>query len=486
MKNFNKILFRGTIAVSIANAGSQIVGLLLLPLFTEYLSPKEFGIISMVSMIVTFLALLYNPGIMSGTMRLFHATESENERKFLVGSANKFFVFIPILPLVVGLIWGEAIFSFIFKDFDFYPYGFLSLLLAFLIQPSRMWSTLMTLLYKIEKTAFLTALSVVLGLITAVVLIVVFDLGAMGRVLAMFVPAIFLYIISFISIKRYTKGVWSFESMKKQLIFGLPLIVGLWAYQGLSFFGKYFLEQMSSLEDVGIYTVGTTLASVPMLLVLGFKQLWAPIFYENMNSKSYKTITKLIKSFTVVISILSLSLILFIKEIVLLLIDSNYYSVIKIIPILVLASFFNGLLTISNSFLSFNNNFFRISLFGLIASLLNILLNLVLIPIYGVIGASIALVISYFIFYILGVISERKKISLVQNKKSAYIPPLLLVVGVLGNLLINENIFLNNFSFYEFFTKIFYLIFTIIVFFKFKLIEKKDFISIINLISRKK
>jgi O-antigen/teichoic acid export membrane protein len=223
-----------------------------------------------------------------------------------------------------------------------------------------------------------------------------------------------------------------------------------------------------------------------MFLVLGFNQLWAPVFYENMNSKSYKTITKLIKSFTVVISILSLSLILFTKEIVLLLIDSNYHSVINIIPLLVLASFFNGLLTISNSFLSFNNNFYKISFFGLIASLLNILLNLVLIPIYGVLGASIALVISYFIFYILGVISEREKITLVQNKKSAYIPPLLLVVGVLGNLFINENIFLNNFSVYEFFAKILYFLFTIIIFFKIKIIEKKDLNLIINLISRKK
>ena len=33
---------------------------------------------------------------------------------------------------------------------------------------------------------------------------------------------------------------------------------------------------------------------LPMFIVLGFKQLWAPMFYENMNNKSYDLISKLI------------------------------------------------------------------------------------------------------------------------------------------------------------------------------------------------
>tara|TARA_B100000780_G_C21037227_1_gene416029 strand:- start:24 stop:1070 length:1047 start_codon:yes stop_codon:yes gene_type:complete len=337
-----------------------------------------------------------------------------------------------------------------------------------------MWSTMMTLLYKIEKTALLTALSVVLGLISAIILVVVFKFGAMGRVLAMFVPALFLYFISLYTVNKYTQGNWSFVNIKKQLIFGMPLIIGLWAYQGLNFVGKYFLEIFSNLENVGLYTVGTTLASVPLFLVLGFKQLWSPIFYENMNKKDYEIISKLISYFTVIISLLCLILILFSKETIILLLDKEYYSIIPIIGFLLLASFFNGLLTISNTFLSFNNNFSRISFFAVIATIVNIILNVLLIPYYGILGASISLMLSYFIYYLLGAYSERKLIFQVQNKKSAFIPPILLVVGVVFNFNLNKYINLNDISFYEILLKSSYFLVVVFIFFRIKLISYGD------------
>ena len=485
-KNFKKILFRGTIAVSIANASAQFVGLLLLPLFTKYLSPEDFGIISMVSLIVTVLALIYNPGIMSATMRLYHSTESENERKLLIGSTHRFFLFVPIIPIILCLIFGENLFSFLFKDFDFYPYGFLALLLAFFIQPSRMWTTMMTLLYKIEKTAFLTALSVLLGLISAVILVVVFNLGAMGRVLAMFVPALFLYFISLYTVNKYTQGNWSFDSIKKQLIFGMPLIIGLWAYQGLNFIGKYFLEILSNLENVGLYTVGTTLASAPLFLVLGFKQLWSPIFYENMNNKDYEIISKLITYFTVIISLLCLILTLFSKEIIISLLDKEFHLIIPIISFLLLATFFNGLLTISNTFLSFNNDFSKISFFALIATISNIILNVLLIPYYGILGASISLMLSYFIYYLLGAYSERKLIFQVQNKKSTFIPPILLVVGLVFNLSLNKYINFNDISLFEIILKLSYFLIVCFIFLKIKLINYGDFKNLYNRLINKK
>lgn len=471
--------------MSAANAGSQIVALLLLPLFTSYLSPEEFGIISMVSTIVTVMALIYNPGIMSASMRLFHATKSETERKLLIGSAYKFFMFIPILPLFLGFLWGEDVFSFIFKSFDFYPYGALALVLAFFIQPSRMWLTLMTLQYKIEKTAFVTAIAVILGSVVSVLLIVSYGLGAMGRVLGMFVPAIFLYAISYFSVKRYTDGSWSSESIKMQLKFGIPLVIGLWAYQGLSFFGKFFLEKLGSLEAVGIYTVGVTLAGVPMFMVMGFKQLWSPVFYENMNNNSLDIIRVLIKYFTATISLLTLFLILFNGEIVIYILDEKYYSVISIIPILLLGTYFNGLLTISNSFLSYNNRFHIISIFGLIATILNVLLNILLIPLYGIVGASLSALISYFIFYVLGVVSEKSKMDLVQDNVLTFVPPAILIVGLLVARYLDGSFSYVN-SGINIFLKFLYLVTTLFVFFRLSIIERKDFHFIKRLLSKKR
>ena len=471
--------------MSIANASSQFVGILLLPVFTRYLTPEDFGIISMVSLIITILALIYNPGLMSATMRLFHTLKSVEDQKILIGSAHRFFLFVPIIPIIIGLIFGENIFSILFKDFNFYPYGLLALLIAFFIQPGRMWTTLMTLLYKVEKTAILTAISVILGLVSAVILIVVFEYGAMGRVLAMFIPAIFLYVISLKTISSYSENKWSYKSLKKQLAFGFPLIIGMWAYQGLSFFGKYFLETLSTLENVGLYSVGVMISNLPMFLVLGFKQLWAPVFYENMNDKNYKLLKKLVKYFTFIICLISLCLILYIKEIVLIFIDEEFFSVITIVGILILSTFFNGLLTISNSFLSYNNNFSKISLFGFISTLINLVLNIILIPKLNILGAAIALLSSYFIFYILGLISERNNVMLIQSKTTTFIPPFFLIMGLVMTMSLSELFILNEFSLLEIIIKSSYLIFFIIICFRINLIRMSDFNQILKKFTEK-
>ena len=485
LKKYSSILIKGTAAVSLANASTQIVGLLLLPIFTFYLSPEDYGIFSLVSLTITVLALIYNPGMMSATMRLYHKTDDEDDRKTLIGSALIFFLLIPFVPIIFGLLFGPQIFSYIFKDFEFYPYGFLALILAFFIQPSRIWSTLMTLKYKVKKAALHTAISVTIGMLFSVLFVVVFKMGAMGKVLGMFPAALYLFIISLKEVREYTLGVWKLESIKKQLIFGYPLIAALWAYQGLNFIGKYMLESMDSIESVGLYSFAVSLASVPMILVLGFKQLWNPIFYENMNLKNYKTISQLITYFILVLTLLCILCILFSKEVILLVINERYYSIIPIIGFLILGIFFNGLLTISNSLLSYDDKFRNVSIIALIAIFLNFTLNVVLIPEYNVLGASISLAASYFIFFVIGAINQKKTLKLIQTKGITLFPILIIFSTVIICYFLNQTYEINTFNKFEFGVKVSLFGIVLLIFFKINLLRKEDLNLLISLIRQK-
>lgn len=478
IKNLSSILIKGTFAVSVANAGAQIINVLLLPIYSIYLTPKDYGIFAMVSLIITFLALLYNPGMMSATTRLYHTTEIKHERETLIGSAFLFFLLIPIIPIFIGLFYGQHIFNLIFSELEFFPYGFLALLLAFFIQPSKTWTVLMSLEYKLHKTAIYLFLSVILGSLVSIILVVFYKMGAMGKILGMFPSSIFLFIVSYVTIKRYCKGKWSFDSIKKQLVFGLPMVGGLWAFQGLSFIGKYLLELLSSIESVGYYSFASTLSNAPMFLILGFKQMWSPIFYENMNNKNYATINKLTEKYITYLSLLFLLFILFNKELVIILINDSYHQILPIMGIIGLAVYFNGLLTLSNTYISYKNNFGKISLFALIAVILNIILNILLIPQFDYLGSAISLAISYFIFFLLGVIYQKRnyKNIIKQSKMVSLFPILYLFVCVLVTYsfsFLDTNYSIN---FFEIMLKLSLLILFIIILFKNDHISKSDFI----------
>ena len=194
-KKFASIIFKGTISSTIVTSSTQLIGIILLPVFTFYLTPEDYGIVSIVSMIVLILSHLTNPGILTATNRLFHNTKDINEKKLLIGSANVFFVTAAFVPLVLGLIFGPKLFSWIFNDFPFYPYGFLALLLNFLRQPSRSWITLMNLNYKFHQATIYNGISLIIGIVVSVILVVAFDMGAMGKVLGMFPSALILLFV---------------------------------------------------------------------------------------------------------------------------------------------------------------------------------------------------------------------------------------------------------------------------------------------------
>ena len=136
--------------------------------------------------------------------------------KSVVNTTANSFIFIPLIFIIIGVLIGPSIFPLLFSNLAFYPYGILALLLAFFSQPKRIWVLLMTLQHKIKITALLSFISVILGAATSIFLVVVLKLGAVGKILGVFPAVVIYFILSFNTIKRYTEGLWSIESIKKQ------------------------------------------------------------------------------------------------------------------------------------------------------------------------------------------------------------------------------------------------------------------------------
>jgi O-antigen/teichoic acid export membrane protein len=84
LKHYGSIMLKGSMAQTLSHGATNLVSFLLLPIITEYLSPEDFGIFSMVASVVVFFNLIYNPGILSATTRQYHDTTSELERRTLI------------------------------------------------------------------------------------------------------------------------------------------------------------------------------------------------------------------------------------------------------------------------------------------------------------------------------------------------------------------------------------------------------------------
>jgi O-antigen/teichoic acid export membrane protein len=399
-----KKLAAGSLAMSLEKASQNMVGLILLPIFAIYLSPEDFGLLSMFTLVATFLGLLYNPGTLSSSVRLYFDTNDEKRQKEIFASTFAFFLLIPIPFTLTIWIFGNRIFGAVFTEFSFMPYGFLGVLLGFFSQPKRIWSEYMIVKYKVVQLAIATFFPFILGSLVSLLCIVWLDMGVDGRVIGMFVAPLALFVVATVTLHRYAAGMVRFSTMLEVVRFGLPLVGAIWAYSILQYTGSYLLERYMGLTEVGIYNIAYRLAGIPMFITLGFRQMWNPVFYENMQSGNFKVITRLTSLFILLFTLLCGITILFAKEVVLLLFDERYYEAIPVIAWVVPGVFFLGLLPLSNAFLGYAKRFGLTSRIALAAGGVNIILCIILIPPMGIPGAALALIISYALYFTGGIL----------------------------------------------------------------------------------
>lgn len=437
--NYKKILLKGSFFLSMADLSTKVIGFLLLPLFTFYLSPEDFGIISITFLIVSILNLFYNPGIISAIQRLYHANDNLIYRQELIGSAYVFFISTPLIVLLTALLFGDFIFLQIFKDFKFFPYGLIAIFLSFVTQPKRLWINLLTLTYEVKKIAIYTTISVFLGLLVSYILVVFFQMGAMGRVIGAFPGAILLFIISSKEVIKYSKLKWSFKKLKIILKFGTPLIIAIISYEFLHIADRFIIEHLIGIAALGIYSFSYTICEAQRFVMVGLNKLFSPIFYENMNKKNYILIKQILSYYIILLTTINLIIILFSNEIVLFFIDLKFHESIILIPVICMGLFFNGLLLIFTSSLSFKNKFGSISKIAFISSILNIVLNLILIPSYGIVAAAYSTLISYVIYFIIGFFIEFKSIKTFTNLSVLFYSLFFLILSFIVVIFFSNN-----------------------------------------------
>jgi O-antigen/teichoic acid export membrane protein len=459
-----KKLAAGSLAMSLEKASQNLVGLILLPIFAMYLSPEDFGILAMFSLVITALGLIYNPGTLSSAVRLYFDTEDENRQKEIFAAAHTFFMLLPIPVTIVVILAGNTLFSKLFNDFNFMPFGLLAVILAFFSQPGRIWSEFMVVKYRVVPLAITTFVAFVLGAAVSLICIVGLEMGVMGRVIGMYVMPVALFAVSLITMQRYSHGMFRWKTMLEVVKFGLPLIGAIWAYSILQYTGAYLLERYMTMRDVGIYNIAYRLAGIPLFVTLGFRQMWTPIFYENMATRNYDVIRRLMTLFILFMTFISGFTILFAKEAILLLFDARYHEAIPIVGWIVLGVFLLGILPLSNSFLGYAKKFGLTSWIALASGIVNIILNIILIPKFGVRGAAWTLIISYAIYLGGGIIFTYREFAKVTSFSAILMTAALFVPAIL----ITELTPAQQFSWAELLAKVVFLSAWTVALFKLK------------------
>ena len=122
------------------------------------------------------------------------------------------------------------------------------------------------------------------------------------------------------------------------------------------------------------------------------------------NEKCKKTISDFSRYYVAYVLVLTLIISMFSREVIMMVIDKNYYYGWTVVYLLCLSYAFYGISNVLSVGIDITKKTWLKAFSWIMAALVNIGLNFLLVPSYGMIGASIATSISYFLVIILYII----------------------------------------------------------------------------------
>ena len=376
---------------------SAILNFILLTVYTHFLSPQNYGVISILTVTKTMLATIILCGLTNGILRYFYYAEREYSCvEEIVWSPIIFTTVISILSLVSLGMYSSSISSFLLGSQNYRYLILLTLIDTFAGNIINIGITILIIQEKALVVVVVNILKLFLGILNGYILVVYLGRGLQGAIEAFLITSvIMMVVIAMVSFLRM-KPALSFIMLKKQLKFSLPLVITILAFSIIDYSDRYILKIFLPLSEVGLYDVGYNFGMIMTILAGGFSSAWPPYYYNNNKDGNNQAICNAaIKLYLPIAAVCALALSFFSPFILRLFTSEQFYQARTIIPWVAAAYMFKGpYLIFAIGLLVKNKVWWQVRL-EIGAALINLALNFALIPMMGREGAALATLMTY-------------------------------------------------------------------------------------------
>ena len=102
-------LAKHTIIYGFGNVATRAIAFLLIPLYTAYLTPEDYGILQICKVVSYILVVIVMMGVNSSMFRVYYNTNDQKERELLINSTMFTFLFFATLILTPLVIFSSNI-----------------------------------------------------------------------------------------------------------------------------------------------------------------------------------------------------------------------------------------------------------------------------------------------------------------------------------------------------------------------------------------
>lgn len=389
------IILKNTVVYAVFNAMTSLIPFFLLPILTRYLSPADYGTLSVFAILVFLLTPFLRLELMAALRRFFF--ESRQDFTADVGCALTL-----SLIIFLGFCGAWLVGSFFTSTFFEIPMPWV--LAAVVVALGGTLTTVLVSLYQMQGKAFQVGtrslLITALIFVPTVVLIAYFGFDWRGRTWTQLVVALAIEIptsVYFIHRMFPFRLNLDRSRVRDLLKFSVPLIPVTLASYLLMTTDRLLLNHFLTLETVGLYTVAVQITSSVRLLLNAFNSSWETWLFGTLNTPTERNLARVVLvlyAFLIGTLIAVLGLIYVLPIALPWIAGERYQDSFQFIGWLAFAEMLKAMSIVLQSFFMYKKNTAILNYILVAQAVINFILAYVLVQSQGAIGVAQASLIS--------------------------------------------------------------------------------------------
>ncbi len=219
-----------------------------------------------------------------------------------------------------------------------------------------------------------------------------------------------IFFIPELKIFRFTIDGALLKSMLKYswplLLLGIAGILNLNADKILY---PYLVPGEEGIRDLSIYGASVKVAAIMAMLMQAFRYAYEPFVFGNSKDKDSKALYAKAMKYFIVIALLAFLVVMFYMDILRHIISPDYWSGLKVVPIIMAAEIFMGIYFNLSFWYKLNDETYWGAIFSFVGCALLFVINILFVPKYGYMACAWASFTGYFTAMLLSYIVGQKR-----------------------------------------------------------------------------
>jgi O-antigen/teichoic acid export membrane protein len=379
-----------TAIYSVANIIRKTVGFLMLPIYTRYLTPEDYGAVQLMMMVVAFMEVFVAMRMGAAIFRYYSLAKDSNEKKTVMSTAFLMVMCTSTVAFLILLTNASSATEIFLGDTR---YADMMSIIAILLVLQALEDYGLIYL-RVQQRAvlflFLSVFKLIVSVSLNVYFIIFLEMTVAGIVYSACISTGLMAIFSTFYTFYYSGFSFSRHLLKKLVVFSYPLWIAAVGSVYSSSSVNYYLRVFSSMDDVGIYMLAIKFATLITVIVwIPFSNIWHSLRYDVYDMpEPNKVFQTIFIGIVFVLSVAGLGLSLFSDTLIHLMADEAFWSAGGVVPILIMGIIVMALTDFNNFGILVNEKTGIIAVGTYLNAIVATVGFFIFIPIIGLYGAA--------------------------------------------------------------------------------------------------